>query len=89
VEAEAAASQSEPAPIPPPAPTVELPQLDALKQAVTLAVRQAQKGEGSRVILDLLPAFKAKTGLAFVMEAQDQHRLALFELVQEAGLPPV
>jgi hypothetical protein len=86
-------SQSEPVqtppPPPPPAPAIELPQLDALKQVVTVAVRQAQKGEGSRTILELLPAFKAKTGLAFVMEAQDQHRPALFELVQAAGLSPV
>jgi hypothetical protein len=78
-----------PAPPPPPPPSADLPQLDALKQAVTVAVRQAQKGEGSRQILDLLPGFKSKTGLAFVMEAEDKHRPALFELVQAAGLSPV
>jgi hypothetical protein len=92
--AAAAAATAQPEPVqtpppPPPAPTIELPQLDALKQVVTLAVRQAQKGEGSRTILELLPAFKTKTGLAFVMEAQDQHRPALYELVQAAGLAAV
>ena len=53
------------------------------------AVRLAQKGEGSKKILDLLPAFKDTTGLAFVMNAEDKHRAALYDLVQAATLPVV
>ena len=67
----------------------DLPPLDTLKAVVTAAVRLAQKGEGSKKILDLLPAFKDTTGLAFVMNAEDKHRVALYDLVQAAGLPVV
>ena len=72
-----------------PAPPVNLPPLDTLKAVVTNAVRLAQKGEGSKTILDLLPAFKDTTGLTFVMNAEDKHRAALYDLVQAAGLPVV
>jgi hypothetical protein len=74
------------APAPPPA---DLPPLDTLKSVVTAAVRLAQKGEGSKAILDLLPGFKDATGLQFVMNAEDKHRAALYDLVQAAGLPVV
>jgi hypothetical protein len=74
---------------PPPPPPVDLPPLDTLKSVVTAAVRLAQKGEGSKAILDLLPGFKDATGLAFVMNAEDKHRAALYDLVQAAGLPVV
>lgn len=77
-----------PAP-PPPPPPPDLPPLDALKAVVTAAVRLAQKGEGSRKIIDLLPGFKDATGLDFVMNAEDKHRGALYDLVQAAGLPVV
>jgi hypothetical protein len=70
-------------------PPVNLPPLDTLKAVVTNAVRLAQKGEGSKTILDLLPAFKDITGLTFVMNAEDKHRAALYDLVQAAGLPVV
>ena len=60
-----------------------------LKSLVTNAVRLAQKGEGSNKILDLLPGFKDTTGLTFVMNAEDKHRLALYDLIQAAGLPVV
>jgi hypothetical protein len=63
-----------------------LPSLENLVHAVTTAVRLAQKGEGDDKILDLLPDFKKKTGLDFVMNATDTHRAALFELVKAAGL---
>lgn len=79
---------SPPVPAPPP-PPVDLPPLDTLKSVVTSAVRLAQKGEGSRTILDLLPGFKDATGLAFVMNADDKHRAALYALIQAAGLPVV
>jgi hypothetical protein len=78
-----------PAPAVAPAPPVDLPPLDTLKAIVTNAVRLAQKGEGSKKILDLLPTFKDTTGLAFVMNALDEHRPALYDLVQAAGLPVV
>ena len=68
------------------APERELPSLDALKALVTAAVRAAQKGEGSKAILDLLPDFKAKTKLDFVMNAKDEHRQALADLIEGAGL---
>jgi len=77
-----------PEPEPTPAPA-DLPPLDTLKAVVTNAVRLAQKGEGSKKILDLLPAFKDTTGLAFVMNAEDKHRAALYDLVQAATLPVV
>ena len=73
----------------PAAPEVDLPPLDTLKAVITAAVRLAQKGEGSKKILDLLPAFKDTTGLPFVMNADDKHRAALYDLVQAAGLPIV
>jgi hypothetical protein len=66
--------------------TDDLPPLDTLKAAVTSAVRAAQKGEGDRVILQLLPAFKEKTGLDFVMNATDVHRRALLEFINSAGV---
>jgi hypothetical protein len=84
-----------PAPAPPaptaapPVPPVDLPPLDTLKSIITSAVRLAQKGEGSKKVLDLLPAFKDTTGLTFVMNAEDKHRAALYDLVQAAGLPVV
>ncbi len=65
----------------------ELPSLDALKAVVTAAVRLAQKNEGPKTILDLLPEFKTKTKLDFVMNAKDEHRPALAELIEAAGLP--
>jgi hypothetical protein len=66
----------------------EIPALDVLKSAVTRAVRAAQKKEpgASPKILDLLPDFKRKTGLDFVMSAEDKHREALFDLIEAAGL---
>ena len=73
----------------PAAPPVDLPPLDTLKAVVTSAVRLAQKGEGSNKILDLLPGFKDTTGLTFVMNAEDKHRGALYDLIQAAGLPVV
>ena len=80
----------EPVPAQAPAPVQtrarELPPLDALKATVTQAVRQAQKGDGPKTILDLLPGFKAKTGLNFVMEASDVHRAALADLIDAAGI---
>ena len=78
-----------PAAAPAPEPPADLPPLDTLKAVVTAAVRLAQKGEGSKKILDLLPAFKDTTGLAFVMNADDKHRAALYDLVQAAGLPVI
>jgi hypothetical protein len=68
------------------APERELPSLEALKAVVTAAVRAAQKKEGPTTILDLLPAFKAKTKLDFVMNAKDEHRPALADLIEGAGL---
>lgn len=63
-----------------------LPPLDVLKAAITTAVRQAQKGEGDPAILGLLPGFKTETGLPFVMNAEEKHRPALFNLIKQAGL---
>ena len=74
------------APAPEPEPERELPSLEALKAVVTAAVRAAQKKEGPTTILDLLPAFKSKTKLDFVMNAKDEHRPALAELIEGAGL---
>jgi hypothetical protein len=72
-----------------PAPAARtMPPLDVLKQAVTTAVRAAQKSEGPKTILEMLPLFKKETGLDFVMNAQEEHREALFELVEAAGLIP-
>jgi hypothetical protein len=63
-----------------------MPTLEVLKQAVTVAVRAAQKNGGPKKILELLPEFKSETGLDFVMNAKEQHRPALYGLVQSAGL---
>ena len=68
------------------APERELPSLEALKAVVTAAVRAAQKKEGPTTILDLLPAFKTRTKLDFVMNSQEQHRQALYDLVTQAGV---
>jgi hypothetical protein len=79
-----------PAPEPAPEPNgIELPALETLKQVITTAVRLAQKGEGSKKILELLPGFKDKTGLDFVMNAEDKHRAPLYELVVAADIPVV
>jgi hypothetical protein len=78
-----------PAAPPAPAPLVDPPPLATLVSAVTTGVRLAQKGEGSKKILDLLPAFKDATGLTFVMNAEDKHRAALYDLCVAAGLPVV
>jgi hypothetical protein len=84
-----ARGEAEPARTHAPVAPVNLPPLDTLKAIVTNAVRLAQKGEGSKTILDLLPQFKDTTGLTFVMNAEDKHRAALYDLVQAAGLPVV
>jgi outer membrane biosynthesis protein TonB len=83
----------EPEPVPEPEPEPEpakaardLPSVDALKSIVTQAVRLAQKKSGPTKILELLPEFKAKTGLSFVMDAKDVHRAALADLIEAAGL---
>jgi hypothetical protein len=65
----------------------DLPPLEALKQAVIAAVRLAQKGDGSNEIREHVSAFKDATGLYFIMEATEAHRKALFDLVQNAGIP--
>ena len=67
-------------------PARDIPSTEALKAMVTQAVRLAQKKEGPTRILELLPEFKAKTGLGFVMEATDAHREALANLIDAAGL---
>ena len=67
-------------------PRADLPSIEALKAIVTQAVRKAQKKEGPDKILELLPEFKAKTGLGFVMEAEERHRDALANLIETAGL---
>jgi hypothetical protein len=64
-----------------------IPSLDALKQALVAAVRLAQRGEGPRKILDLLPAFKDSSGLDFIMNATEAHRGGLFDLARDAGIP--
>ena len=79
-------AQAPAAPAPEFEPERELPSLEALKAVVTAAVRAAQKKEGPTTILDLLPAFKAKTKLDFVMNAKDEHRPALADLIEGAGL---
>ena len=78
--------QAPAAPAPEPEPERELPSLEALKAVVTAAVRAAQKKEGPTTILDLLPAFKTRTKLDFVMNARDEHRPALADLIEDAGL---
>jgi hypothetical protein len=88
------AKKAKPAPPPTPEPEPEateapLPSLEALKTVVTQAVRAAQQKKGPARILELLPAFKTETGLEYVMNAQDEHRPALFSLLQSAGLETV
>jgi hypothetical protein len=82
--------EPEPEAIPTPAPqpkASEQPSLETLKAMVTQAVLAARKGNGAEhKITALLPVFKAKTGLQFVMEAKEEHRGALHDLVVEAGL---
>lgn len=65
---------------------LDMPPLEVLKQAVTVAVRAAQKNGGPKKILELLPGFKTETGLDFVMNSQEIHRPALYNLVRSAGL---
>jgi hypothetical protein len=68
-------------------PVIELPPLDALKSVVVARVKQDQSlPPDKQVILKLLPAFKDKTGLTFVMSAEEKHRKALYDLCLEAGL---
>ena len=86
-QAPAPATAPEPAPEPLPEPTTrEIPPLDVLKSAVTKAVRAAQKNEGNKKVLDLLPGFKQKTGLDFIMSAENKHRVDLFDLIEAAGI---
>jgi hypothetical protein len=65
----------------------DIPSLDAIMQALVAAVRLAQSGKGPTKILDLLPAFKESVELDFIMKATEAHRGALFDLVQNAGIP--
>jgi hypothetical protein len=65
---------------------IDMPPLEVLKQTVTVAVRAAQKNGGPKKILELLPDFKAETGLDFVMNSTEAHRAALYGLVKAAGL---
>jgi hypothetical protein len=65
----------------------DIPSLDAIMQALIAAVRLAQSGKGPTKILDLLPAFKESVELDFIMRATEAHRGALFDLLQEAGIP--
>lgn len=74
------------APSAPTPPASSMPALEVLKQAVTVAVRSAQKNGGPRKILELLPDFKTETGLDFVMNSKEEHRPALYNLVRAAGL---
>lgn len=67
-------------------PDENLPSLETLKAIITAAVRAAQQKKGPDTILDLLPDFKARTGLAFVMNAEEKHRSALAALIEAAGL---
>jgi hypothetical protein len=71
---------------PAPRPSANLPPLDVLKQTVTVAVRAAQKNGGPKKILELLPDFKQNTNVDFIMNCKEEHRAALYGLVQEAGL---
>jgi hypothetical protein len=73
-------------PEPEPEPSADMPTIEALKATVTQAVRLAQKKEGPTKILELLPEFKTKTGLGFVMDAEEKHRNALAGLIEAAGL---
>jgi len=82
--------EPEPEAIPTSAPqpkASEQPSLEALKALVTQAVLAARRGNGAEhKITSLLPGFKTRTGLNFVMEAKEEHRGALHDLVVEAGL---
>lgn len=44
------------------------------------------KNEGNKKVLDLLPGFKQKTGLDFIMSAENKHRVDLFDLIEAAGI---
>jgi hypothetical protein len=63
-----------------------IPELADLKSTITAAARKAMKKEGPTTILDLLPAFRDATGLDFVMNATEDHRMALYELAVAAGI---
>jgi hypothetical protein len=67
----------------------DLPPFDTLKQAVIAAVLLARKGEGPdpKRILDHAAAFRDATGLKFIMNVTAAHHAALFDLVQNAGIP--
>jgi hypothetical protein len=67
----------------------DLPPFDTLKQAVIAAILLARKGEGPdpKRILDHAAAFRDATGLKFIMNVTEAHRAALFDLVQNAGIP--
>ena len=65
-----------------------IPELADLKSTITAAARKAMKKEGPTTILDLLPAFRDATGLDFVMNATEDHRMALYELAVAAGIAP-
>jgi hypothetical protein len=73
-------------PIPATAAERAMPALEVLKQAVTVAVRAAQKNGGPKKILELLPDFKQNTNVDFIMNCREEHRAALYNLVQAAGL---
>jgi hypothetical protein len=62
-----------------------LPDLETLKGLVVNAVKSARAG-GDGAILTFLPAFKKTTKLPFVMEAKDEHRAALLDLLTKAGI---
>jgi hypothetical protein len=72
-----------------PSNDLAIPSLQQLKEAITAAARKAMKKEGPTTILDLLPAFRDATGLDFIMNSQEEHRQALFELANQAGIPLV
>ncbi len=63
-----------------------IPELQQLKDTITVAARKAMKKEGPTTILDLLPSFREATGLDFVMNATEDHRMALYELAVAAGI---
>jgi hypothetical protein len=69
-----------------PEPEPDIPTLEALKEGITTAVRLAQKNQGPRMILDLLPSFKKSTGLDYISNAKEQHRRALFDLMIQAEI---
>jgi len=65
-----------------------IPELADLKSTITAAARKAMKKEGPTTILDLLPSFRDATGLDFVMNATEDHCMALYELAVAAGIVP-